>query len=77
VRYIAGNQTPFLLAVGERDFPVLYEQAHTMAAALRQASGPVELLEIPNVDHFQISQYGGDPTHSWVQRVQAYMTDER
>jgi hypothetical protein len=48
-----------------------------MAAALRQASGPVELLEIPGADHFQMSQYGGDPAHVWVQRVQAQMTDAR
>jgi arylformamidase len=77
VHHVVGNQTPFLLAVGERDFPVLYEQAHTMAAALRQTSGPVELLEIPGADHFQMSQYGGDPAHLWVQRVQAWMTGDR
>jgi arylformamidase len=75
LHYTAGNRIPFLLAVGENDFPVLYEQAYAMAAALRQAEGPVEFLEIAGADHFQISQYGGDPAQLWVQRVCAWMQD--
>ena len=61
LHYTDGNRMPFLLAVGEHDFPVLYEQAHAMDAALRQADGPVEFLEIAGADHFQISQHSGDP----------------
>ena len=30
---------PFLLAVGAQDFPVLYAQAYTMTAALRDTEG--------------------------------------
>jgi acetyl esterase/lipase len=71
--YTAGNRLPFLLAVGENDFPVLHEQAHAMDAALRQADGPVECLEIAGADHFQVSQQGGDPEQSWVQRIRAWM----
>lgn len=73
LRYTVGNRLPFLLAVGENDFPVLYEQAYAMEAALRQAGGPVECLEIAGADHFQVSQQGGDAEHIWVQRVRAWM----
>ena len=73
LHYTDGNRMPFLLAVGERDFPVLYGQAYAMAAALRQADGPVELLEIAGADHFAMSQYGGDPAHRWTQRARAWM----
>ncbi len=75
LNYTTDNRIPFLLAVGEHDFPVLYEQAHAMDAALRQAEGPVEFLEIAGADHFQISQHGGDPSQMWVQRTRAWMQD--
>ena len=73
LHYTGGNRTPFLLAVGEHDFAALYQQAYTMAAALRQAPGPVEFLEIPGVDHFHINMQSDDPASLWVQRVRAWM----
>jgi arylformamidase len=73
LQYVSGNRIPFLLAMGAQDFPVLYEQAHTMAAALRREPGPVELLEIPDADHFQINMRAEDPAFIWVQRVRAWM----
>jgi acetyl esterase/lipase len=73
LHYVSGNRTPFLLAIGAQDFPGLYEQAYTMAAALRNELGPVELLEIPGVDHFQINMRAADPAFIWVQRVRAWM----
>jgi acetyl esterase/lipase len=76
VHYVRGNRTPFLLAVGQYDFPVLYEQAYTMAAALRQEAGTVEFIDIAGADHFQISLQGGDPASLWVQRVRAWMGNE-
>ena len=75
LNYADGNRLPFLLAVGEHDFPVLYEQAYAMDTALRQADGPVEFLEVVGADHFQISQYSGDPAQIWVQRARAWMLD--
>jgi arylformamidase len=73
LHYASGNQTPFLLAVGAQDFPALYAQAYAMAAALRQAQAPVELLEIPVADHFQINMWAADQEFLWVQRVRAWM----
>lgn len=73
LHYVHGNHTPFLLAIGERDYPVLYEQAYAMAAALRQEQGEVEFLEIAAADHFHISMQGGDPERLWVQRVRDWM----
>jgi dipeptidyl aminopeptidase/acylaminoacyl peptidase len=73
--YVRGNRTSFLLAVGEHDFPALYEQAYAMAAALRQEQGPVELLEAAGADHFQINMRGGNPEDIWVQRVRSWMQE--
>jgi acetyl esterase/lipase len=73
LHYASGNQTPFLLAVGAQDFPALYAQAYTMAAALRKAPAPVELLEIPAADHFQSNMWAANQEFIWVQRVRAWM----
>jgi acetyl esterase/lipase len=73
LHYVQGNGTPFLLAVGEHDFPVLYQQAYTMAAALRQEEGLVELLEVAAADHFQINMRSGNAEDIWVQRVRSWM----
>jgi arylformamidase len=73
IHYVAGNRTPFFLAVGEHDFPVLHTQAYAMAAALRQEHGPVELLEVADADHFQINMWASDPTYLWVKQVRALM----
>ena len=73
LHYVRGNRIPFLVAVGEHDFPVLYEQAYAMKTALQQQDGPVEFLDIAGVDHFQINMRSGDPEDVWVQRVRAWM----
>ena len=73
LHHVRGNRTPFFLAVGEQDYPALYEQAYAMAAALRQQDGALEMLEVAGADHFQISVHGGDPEGDWVQRVRAWM----
>ncbi|MGQ4809119.1 hypothetical protein NKDENANG_02521 [Candidatus Entotheonellaceae bacterium PAL068K] len=73
LHHVPGNRTPFFLAVGEQDYPVLYEQAYAMAAALRQQDGCMEILEVAAADHFQMSMRGGDPEDDWVQTVRAWM----
>ena len=73
IHYISGNRTPFLLSIGARDFPVLYQQAYAMETALRREAAPVELLEIADVDHFQINQKSGDANDRWVQHVRTWM----
>jgi acetyl esterase/lipase len=73
LHYVHGNRTPFFLAIGAHDFPVLSEQAFTMAALLRREAGPVEFLEVPEADHFHINMRQADPDDPWVQRVRAWM----
>ncbi|GIX48233.1 MAG: hypothetical protein KatS3mg131_2444 [Candidatus Tectimicrobiota bacterium] len=76
IAYVAGNRTPLLLVVGEHDFPVLRQQAYAMAAALKAAGSPYELLDLPGVDHFQISLQGADVHSPWVQRARKKMGSE-
>ena len=73
LHYVQGNRIPFFLAIGAHDFPVLYDQAFTMAAALCQEAGTVEFLEVPGADHFHINMRHADPDDPWVQRVRAWM----
>ena len=73
LHYVHGNRIPFFLSVGAHDFPVLYDQAFTMAAALRQEAGPIAFLEVPGADHFHINMRHADPADPWVQRVRAWM----
>ena len=73
IRLVEGNRTPFLLAIGEIDFPELIPQSHAMADALRNQSGAVELMNMPDEDHFIISLEGGNPDGPWVTRVREWM----
>jgi acetyl esterase/lipase len=49
--HVKGNLPPFLLVYAERDLPMLPAMAREFAAALRQAGGDVDLLEVPGRDH--------------------------
>ncbi|MDP6452541.1 MAG: alpha/beta hydrolase [SAR202 cluster bacterium] len=75
IRLVEGNQTPFLFAIGEIDFPDLIPQCHAMADALRGQSGAVEVMDMPGEDHFKISLQGGNPEGPWVTRVREWIAN--
>jgi acetyl esterase/lipase len=75
IRHVKGNRVPFLLAIGEIDFPDLIPQCHAMADALRSQSGAVEVMEMPGEDHFKITLQGGDPNGPWVARVREWIAN--
>lgn len=64
---------PFLLSVGERDFPHLIAQAEQMAAALRSQAIAVQIQALKASDHFQASIACGDPTSGWPGLAAAWM----
>jgi arylformamidase len=64
---------PFLLTLGERDFPHLVAQATEMAAALREAGVPVHTEVLEGCDHFEASLACGDPQRTWAARAASWM----
>ena len=73
IQLVEGNRTPFLFAIGEIDFPELIPQSHAMADALRNQAGAVELMNMPDQDHFIISLEAGNSDGPWVTRVREWM----
>jgi acetyl esterase/lipase len=62
--HVKRDLPPFLLVYAERDLPMLPAMAREFAAALRQAGGHVDLLEVPGRDHESVmfrARSFGDP----------------
>lgn len=70
---IAPPIAPFLLAFGTNDFPHLIPQAKRFAAAVREAGGEANELELPGRTHFTASFAGGEAQGPWVPRALAFM----
>ncbi len=71
---VEGNTTPFLLEIGEDDFPNLREQHPLMAEALRGQRAYVEEMERQRHNHFQISLDHANVESPWTCRVREWMT---
>ena len=52
IRFAAQADAPILLVHGKDDIVVPYDQSADMAAALRLAGKPVELVTLPDEDHW-------------------------
>jgi arylformamidase len=64
---------PFLLAFGGNDFPHLVGQAKRFAAAVRDAGGEAEELELAGRTHFTASYAGGEANGPWVPAALDFM----
>lgn len=64
---------PFLIAFGSEDFPHLITQSRDMAAALAQAGGNVECLELENCDHLGASLAAGEADGVWIKHAAKWM----
>lgn len=71
----SGNTAPFLLEIGENDFPNLRVDHLAMLEALRAQGGPVAELERLGHNHFEISLDHGDPNSPWVAEVLEWVTN--
>ena len=71
---VSGHTVPFLLEIGENDFPNLRQDHVAMLEALRAGDGEVTELERQGHNHFEISLDHGDPGSPWVARVLERLT---
>ncbi|SED23727.1 alpha/beta hydrolase [Bradyrhizobium erythrophlei] len=67
--HVSPAAPPFLISVGEFDFPPLREQAERMRQALSAASGSVVLQDLKDHDHFDTSERSVEPGHPWLAQV--------
>jgi acetyl esterase/lipase len=71
---VSGDATPFLLEIGENDFPNLRAQHPAMLEALRSQGATVAELERQGHNHFEISLDHGDMNSPWIAKVLEWMT---
>jgi acetyl esterase/lipase len=57
ITWVDGSEPPFLLIHGAADRNIPPGQSEVFAAALQAAGAPVELLLIPNSDHYKILRH--------------------
>ena len=60
----ADTTRPFLLVMGERDYAGIRTQTETMRAALADHHIPVEVVDIPGRDHYELVSAIGSPGDS-------------
>jgi len=60
-RHIAGLSTPLILAYGTCETPEFQRQSRDFAAAVRDAGKPVELIEGPAYNHFELLETLANP----------------
>jgi arylformamidase len=73
LEYVAGNRTPFYIAVGSEDLGGFPFQARVFAAALREAGAVAEHEEFAGYDHFMMSERCGRLGHPWMNRVHDWL----
>jgi arylformamidase len=62
MRHLANLRCPMAVGVGERESDEFKRQARAFAAALERRGAPVELLEGPGFNHFEIATTLASPT---------------
>lgn len=66
---------PFLITWGSEDYPFLIPQAQAFAAALNDAGGEVETLELAGKTHFTVHSEGATADGPWTERALAWLRD--
>lgn len=66
---VSAKLPPFLITVGEFDFPRLRDQGLRMAEALLKAGVQMKFLDLPGHDHFDTSERSVDSDHPWLKNV--------
>ena len=65
--------TPLTLVYGEKETPEFRRQPKAFAEVLAAAGKPVEVVEVPGVNHFEILQQLGDPASALALRALGMM----
>ncbi|MGF6312624.1 arylformamidase [Bradyrhizobium sp. i1.8.4] len=73
VAHVSPGAPPFLISVGELDFPPLREQAERMRQALSAVSVPVVFQDLEGHDHFDTSERAIEPGHPWLAQVARFL----
>ncbi|WP_116365552.1 alpha/beta hydrolase [Parahaliea mediterranea] len=66
IAHVSASSPPFVISVGELDFPPLKQQARAMRDQLEAAGVAVTFQDIANADHFATSEYCVSAGHPWL-----------
>lgn len=69
-----GDSPPFLITVGDRDFPRIRAAAPLMRDALVDANVEVQFQDLPDHDHFETSERCVDEGHPWLSAVREMLS---
>lgn len=67
--HITSDAPPFLIAIGENDFPVIRQHGVRMRDTLAQANVPTAFLDLAAHDHFATSERIVEPGHPWLREA--------
>ncbi|MDF1795984.1 MAG: alpha/beta hydrolase [Coxiellaceae bacterium] len=67
-----GNYTPFVVAVGEHEFPQMRQGHDLFYQRLQQAPGTVKQLILPGLDHFSETFDITSESSPWMQQLSAF-----
>jgi len=67
-RHIARLRVPITLMYGTFETPEFQRQSKDFAAAVKAAGKPVELIEVPNYNHYELQETMGNP-FGWAGRA--------
>ncbi|WP_067733929.1 alpha/beta hydrolase [Novosphingobium naphthalenivorans] len=69
IALVGAGSPPFLITVGQNDFPFIVEQASAMARALEGAGIGCEFQDLADHDHFETNTRMVESGHPWLQAV--------
>lgn len=67
--HITKHAPPFLIAIGENDFPVIRQQGVRMRDTLAEADVPTAFLDLIGHDHFATGERIVEPGHPWLREA--------
>jgi arylformamidase len=67
--HITRDAPPFLIAIGENDFPVIRHHGVRMRDGLAQANVPTTFLDLVGHDHFATGERIVEPGHPWLREA--------
>ena len=71
--FVRANAPPFLLAVGDGDFPHLITQCQVFESKLRDAGVPVSCITLEGCDHLGASYASGEIEGEWPRQAVEFM----
>lgn len=73
VTHVAPGLPPFIITIGENDFPFMREQAIVMRKKMESVGGTVVFQDLEGHDHFDTSERSIEENHPWLRATTEFL----